>query len=74
MKEISIIIPTFNEKKNIHRLIKNIKKVVPKAHIVIVDDSIDSEIGNIIKKNKYLHVIIIIEKTPRVEVQLSYLV
>ena len=56
MREISIIIPTFNEKKNIHRLIKNIKKAVPKAHIVIVDDSIDSEIGKIVKKNKFLHV------------------
>ena len=56
MKEISIIIPTFNEKENIHRLIKNIKKVVPKAYIVIVDDSIDDEIGKIIKKNKYLRV------------------
>ena len=56
MKEISIIIPTFNEKENIHRLIKSIKKVVPKAHIVIVDDSIDNEIGKIVKKNKYLRV------------------
>ena len=56
MNEIYIIITTFNEKKNIHRLIKNIKKAVPKAHIVIVDDSIDSEIGKIVKKNKFLHV------------------
>ena len=56
MNEISIIIPTFNEKENIHRLIKNIKKVVPKAYIVIVDDSIDDEIGKIVKKNKYLNV------------------
>ena len=56
MKEISIIIPTFNEKENIHRLIKNIKKVVPKAFIVIVDDSLDDEIGRIVKKNKYLNV------------------
>ena len=56
MKDISIIIPTINEKENIHRLIKNIKKVVPKAHIVIVDDSIDNEIGKIVKKNKYLRV------------------
>ena len=56
MKEISIVIPTFNEKENIHRLIKKIKKVLPKAHIVIVDDSIDNEIGEIVKKNKYLHV------------------
>jgi len=56
MKEISIIIPTFNEKENIHRLIENIKKVVPKAHIVIVDDSLDNEIGKIVKKNKYLRV------------------
>ena len=56
MKEISIIIPTFNEKENIHRLIKNIKKVVPKAYIVIVDDSIDDEIGKIVEKNKYSNV------------------
>ena len=56
MKDIRIIIPTFNEKENIHRLIKKIKKVVPKAHIVIVDDSIDNEIGKIVKKNKYLRV------------------
>ena len=56
MKKISIIIPTFNEKENIHRLIKNIKKVVPKAFIVIVDDSLDDEIGKIVKKNKYLNV------------------
>ena len=56
MKEISIIIPTFNEKENIHRLIKNLKKVVPKAYIVIVDDSIDDEIGKIVKKNKYSNV------------------
>lgn len=56
MKEICIIIPTFNEKENIHHLIKNIKEAVPKAHIVIVDDSKDSEIGKIVKKNKYLHV------------------
>ena len=31
MKEISIIIPTFNEKENIHRLIKNIKKSSTKS-------------------------------------------
>ena len=56
MTKINIIIPTFNEKENIHRLIKNIKKVLPKALIAIVDDSKDKEIGKIVKKNKYLYV------------------
>ena len=56
MRDISIIIPTFNEKKNILYLIKEIKKILPKANIIIVDDSPDTEIGKIVKKNKYLNV------------------
>ena len=55
MKEISIIIPTFNEKENIHRLIKNIKSST-KSSYCIVDDSIDNEIGKIVKKINILRV------------------
>jgi len=56
MREINIIIPTFNEKKNIQRLIENLKKEIPRARITIVDDTLDDDIGKIIIKNKYSRV------------------
>ena len=40
MNNFSIIIPTFNEKKNINILIKKIKKFLKKKYeIIIVDDN-----------------------------------
>jgi dolichol-phosphate mannosyltransferase len=36
--EILIIIPTYNERENIGLLIPEIKRVVPEAHILVVDD------------------------------------
>ena len=45
MSNINIVIPTFNEDKNILRLIKSIKKYVPDALICIVDDSKKNNIG-----------------------------
>ena len=36
---IAIIIPTYNEKENIKRLVQRIYKVLPRAIIVVVDDS-----------------------------------
>ena len=52
MKEINIIIPTYNEKENILSLIKSIKKFIPKATIIIVDDTPKNDIGILINKNK----------------------
>jgi len=57
MKKINIVIPTFNEDKNILPLIKNIKKYVPHAYICIVDDSKKNNVGRILKKNN-LHKVI----------------
>ena len=57
MKKINIVIPTFNEDKNILPLIKNIKKYVPHAYICIVDDSKKKNVGRILKKNN-LHKVI----------------
>jgi dolichol-phosphate mannosyltransferase len=37
--EVLIIIPTYNERENIALIIPEIKKVVPDAHILVVDDS-----------------------------------
>ena len=45
MKNIAIIIPTYNEVDNIERLVKEINKQVPKSKIFIIDDSKENDIG-----------------------------
>ena len=52
VNQIAIIIPTYNEEKNIERLIKNIKHYVGKVLIIVVDDSNNNKILAIIKKKK----------------------
>jgi len=37
-QDTTIIIPTFNEEKNIAQLIDKIKKLLPKAKIIVSDD------------------------------------
>ena len=38
-KKIAIIIPTFNEEKNISKLITSIRKSLIKSFIYVIDDS-----------------------------------
>ena len=45
MKKINIIIPTFNEEKNIKKLVLEIFKVLPNCRILIVDDSKHKRVG-----------------------------
>ena len=52
LNQIAIIIPTYNEEKNIERLIKNIKLYVGNVLIIVVDDSSNNKISTIIKKKK----------------------
>ena len=52
VNQIAIIIPAYNEEKNIERLINNIKHYVGKVLIVVVDDSNNNKISTIIKKKK----------------------
>ena len=52
VSRIAIVIPTFNEEKNIERLIKNIKHYVGNVLIIVVDDSNNNKISTIIKKKK----------------------
>ncbi len=52
VSQIAIIIPTFNEEKNIERLIKNIKHYVGNVLIIVIDDSNNNKISTIIKKKK----------------------
>ena len=51
MKNIAIVIPTFNELENIEKLIHEIKIKLPEAKIFIIDDSKTKEIGELINNN-----------------------
>src|SRR3989339_2056100 len=66
MKEISIVIPTYNEKENIQKLIPHIEKVLKKnnllAEIIIIDDNSPDgtgkkaeELNNIYKNIKVIN-------------------
>jgi len=50
--QIAIIIPTYNEEKNIERLIKSIKHHLGNALIIVVDDSSNKKISAIVKNKK----------------------
>ena len=54
-KKIAIIIPTFNEEKNINRLIISIRKFLLKSFIYVIDDSKNLKTKKILKgkKNNY---------------------
>ena len=58
MKNLTIIIPTYNEEKNILKLTNRIHKLIPKCKILIVDDTKNSKIGKIYKKSKKIEFII----------------
>lgn len=59
--KVSIVVPTFNESKNIESLVKEIKTNVPKIEIVIVDDNSPDGTGkladNISRKTKNVVVV-----------------
>ena len=50
VNQIAIVIPAYNEEKNIERLVKSIKHYVGKVLIIVVDDSNNNKISTIIKK------------------------
>ena len=59
MKNIALIIPTYNELENIEKLVKEIKKNVKNCNIFIIDDTKKNDIGRlIVNKNikvRYFH-------------------
>jgi len=52
MNKVGIVIPAYNEEKNIEKLIKNIKKYLHKPYMVLVDDSNGYKTSKIIKDKK----------------------
>jgi glycosyltransferase involved in cell wall biosynthesis len=69
MKEIFIIIPTYNEEENILQLINKIRTNIPISTICIVDDSIESKIKKLLKKKKLKKFFIFTEKIQKGVVQ-----
>ncbi len=51
-KKIGIVIPAYNEERNIIKIAKAIKKKVKNSTIVIVDDSFHNKTSDLIKKKK----------------------
>ncbi len=66
MKKILIFTATYNEKNNIQKVIKRIKRECKKGHILIVDDSSPDgtadEINKIIQENKKNKIKLIVRK------------
>ena len=58
MKNLIIVIPTFNEEKNILKLTNQIHKFVPNCKILIIDDTKNSSINKIFKKNGKIRFIV----------------
>ena len=58
MKNTAIVIPTYNEEKNIKKLVKNIKKFLPLSRILIVDDTKNSKLDKTFKKFRNTEVVI----------------
>jgi dolichol-phosphate mannosyltransferase len=60
-KKSLIIVPTYNEKENIHVVTSRIFEHLPETHILIVDDNSPDGTGDIVdemlKKNKQLHIL-----------------
>ncbi len=60
-KKLAIILPTYNESENIKQLLTSIRKIVPNAYILIVDDSNRTEserIKKIVTKFKNIRIVI----------------
>lgn len=53
MSLISIVLPAYNEDKNILKLINELRKYLPSSHIVIIDDSPNNITNNIIDTIKH---------------------
>jgi len=58
---VAVVIPTYNEKDNIRKIIQAVTDVLPNAHIVVVDDNSPDKTGFIVeelsKQNNRIHLI-----------------
>ncbi len=59
-----IVIPTYNEGKNISELIHYLSTVVPDAHLLIVDDNSPDGTGKIVKEHQGRHKHLFLEERP----------
>jgi dolichol-phosphate mannosyltransferase len=60
-KNVAIVIPAYNEEKNLLKLVKSIRKNID-SYIIIIDDSINLDTHNLFKKNKFKKLLFIHRK------------
>ena len=48
--KISVIIPTYNESRNVQRLVREIRRVLPRSEIVVVDDNSPDGTGAVVNR------------------------
>lgn len=68
---ISIIVPTYNESKNIHKFIRNIKKLKFNYELIFVDDNSNDNSYLIFKKIKNKKINFLIRKSPKKDLSKS---
>ncbi len=60
-EKVAVVIPTYNEKENIERIVAAVSEILPEAHLVIVDDNSPDGTGCIVKqlsdRNSHIHII-----------------
>lgn len=47
---VAVVLPTYNEAENIERLLRELRRIVPDAHLVVVDDSSPDGTGAIAER------------------------
>lgn len=61
MLKTAVVIPTYNEKDNVKHVVSGVSRILPQAHIVIVDDNSPDGTGHIVegllKHNGHIHLI-----------------
>ena len=68
---ISIIVPTYNESKNIHKFIRNIKKLKFNYELIFVDDNSNDNSYLIFKKIKNKKINFLIRKSAKKDLSKS---
>ena len=77
MKKVTIILPTYNERENIRKLIPNIFKIFEEnrihGNIIVVDDNSPDKTNEIVKELQKKYPIILIERTRRMGIGSAYI-
>ena len=75
MSDSLVIIPTFNEKENIEKMIHKVFSLPKKFHLLIIDDGSPDGTGEIIKslQSNYTNTLFLIERNGKLGLGTAYI-